>query len=205
MKEFEKEIILDKDRILKYSISDGFVPFYTIRETILKDGKPYKYFTLNRWDDYCFNGWMEEEYDTKSKLQFVFDANHPLYIPFMHLLCGNSELIIDDDDTPDLYMKYMRIFLKNHKVFLEFINKLKTNNSIFDEKYRVFIKNILYDIRSKLGRDNYVKNRLHLFYEEIDDMFNEEIHQYTTEEYLIQKDGYISLNESKKYVRKLDF
>ena len=96
----------------------------------------------------------------------------------------------------------MRIYFCDGIIKIEFINNLEDEHQVF-ERFSIFIKNIFFDLRSKIdvdGKD--IKERLYFFFEEVYSLFDEEYHQMSIEEYLLKKDA-LDLNESKKYVRKM--
>ena len=99
---------------------------------------------------------------------------------------GDKELIIDDDDTYEDMEKYMTISIDNDIITIKFINKLENDNSM--ERFSVFIKNIGFDLRSKIDcNDLDTKDRLYVFFSEVHKLFMEEFHQITIEEYLLNK------------------
>lgn len=203
MEGINKEIMVSRKKFLKYEVHDGFVPFHIIiAEDITEDPKSIKFC---KWDDYSIKSWSAlENYDSQIIKREVhcFEKKHPLYIPLLHLLNGQEELVIDDDETPEINQKYMRIYFCDGIIKIEFINNLEDEHQVF-ERFSIFIKNIFFDLRSKIdvdGKD--IKERLYFFFEEVYSLFDEEYHQMSIEEYLLKKDA-LDLNESKKYVRKM--
>ena len=198
MKEFSKEIKVNSNEKVRYDYIDG------ISITAINEKDCPNDIKFCRSDDYYFDSWYDiddEEYYTKKRQLHTFERNHSLYIPLLHLLNGEKELIIDDDDTYELNKKYMRIFLDGDNINIEFIYNLDENLAF--NKFCVSIKNIGFDLRSKvddLGLDT--KKRLYLFFNEIGNIFSEEYHQITLEEYLLNNNS-LSLEESKKYVKSL--
>lgn len=67
-------------------------------EGFLENGDVIKTYTLSQWDDYGFNGWINNAEGIK-KISFEFDMQHPLYFPLFHLLNYDDELLLDDDGT----------------------------------------------------------------------------------------------------------
>lgn len=203
-----KEIKISDNRILNYTVTQGYVMFTSIKEVFLSEGHVEKSYDLGRWDDYGFKGYIhtsnyEEELSIK-KLSFDFDKEHILYIPFLHLLKGEDELIIDDDNTYEENKKYMRIYKDKEKIYLDFINELDKDESF--ERFHIFIKNIGMDIRSKIdANDKDTKERLFFFYQEVSELFFEEYHQITTEEYLLKELNALPDSEAKKYTKKFDY
>ena len=179
MKDYEKVVKVNDNRILRYNISNGFVPIDAIREDFFKDGKLIKNYKLCRWDDYGFTGWIKMDYDKYIKndsLTYEFNIDHPMFFPLLHLLQNNEYLVIDDDETQELDKKYMIFNKDNNKIKLTFINTLEDDKTF--------------------------KERLYYFFKEVLERINEEYHQITLEEYLVYKYQTIDNDELKKYVRK---
>lgn len=184
----EKVIKINENRILRYYITNGYTPMYTIKEDFIDNNKVVKNYSLNRWDDYGFNGWINTNNDiTKlekiNKLSFDFDVNHPLYNHLLHLLRGDKQLLIDDDRTCGLNKKYMLIEAQENKIILNFACNIEDleDMDILD-KFNIFIKNIGPDCRSKI--DCFYKDtkiRLYDFYKEV---FQEQKEQLSTSETL---------------------
>ncbi len=199
MGDLEKRFQINDNRILIYSISNGsMVPTYTIREGFLENGEVVKTYTLSRWDDYGFNGWIDNDEDIQ-KLSFEFDLNHPLYLPLFHLLNYDDELLIDDDDSVEDNKKYMLIHKGNDKIYVDFINELDNDN--FDiNKFRVFIKNIVFDGRSKIDQEQKdTKTRLNAFFNEAHNVLSNDYHQVSFEEWLLRD----STNDEVKQLKKV--
>ena len=201
MKELEKHIKINKNRILIYRISEGYAkPTYTIMEGFLKNGELIKNYELSQWDDYGLNGWINDDNEV-IKISFDFDINHPLYFPLLHLLNDDNELLIDDDSTREDNKKYMLIQKEKNKIFVEFINKLESTDML--ERFHVFIKNIGPDGRSKIDQ-NYkdTKIRLFNFFNEVYDVLINDYHQISIEEYLLKKDANDDNNKSTAKILK---
>ena len=99
MIEYKKTIKINDDRILKFYISDGYAqPMYTIMEGFIENDEIKKTYNLSQWDDYGFTAWINNIDKDIKTISYEFDINHPLYIPLIHLLNYDEELIIDDDD-----------------------------------------------------------------------------------------------------------
>ena len=199
---YEKKI--GNNSIIRY-IFDG--SHITIQEYILRNGKPIKNYSLSKYDDYGFNGHIFIEskdvnvLEKVNNLSFTVSVSHPLYIPLLNLLNGDDELIIDDDYTKDLNKKYMLIKRKKDKIYLSFVNNLEKDELLY--KFFVFIKNIMFDSRSKIDYMNKdTKDRLYLFFKEIDDIFKNPYHQLTLLEYLVNNYKIDDL-EIKKYKKDI--
>ena len=200
MNNFSKKIELDNYNNLNYYIMEGYVPITTI-VAINKENFSHV-IKFSRWDDYGFSSNYDisfEEYEKMNKQSHTFSKNHPLYIPLLHLLNGKEELIIDDDETYEVNKKYMKIYIDVDNINIDFINELEKDESF--DKFNIFIKNIGFDLRSKIDCWNLdTKERLYFFFKEIDEYLNEEYHQMTIEEYLLNNSN-LSLEESKKYLK----
>lgn len=192
--EFDKTKRVNKNRTISYNVSNGYVPMQTIKEDIFEDGEFKKNYRLNRWDDYGFVGWSNDKKDI-NKLSFEFDKDHPLYIPLLHLINFDEEILIDDDDTYEINKKYLLIHKEEDKIIMDFINKLSTELEY--EKFRVFIKNVGIDCRSKIDVDT--KDRLYCFFKESYEELTNTYHQETIEEYTIKNNPEIETKELKKY------
>lgn len=189
MIEYKKTIKINDDRILKFYISDGYAqPMYTIMEGFIENDEIKKTYNLSQWDDYGFTAWINNIDKDIKTISYEFDINHPLYIPLIHLLNYDEELIIDDDDTYELNKKCMRIYKKKDKILVDFINKLEDNNYYStSEKFHVFIKNIVTDGRSKIDcQYKDTKERLSVFFNEVYDIFTKDHQQISIEEYLLK-------------------
>ena len=179
MSEYSKKIQMDEYKGVQYEIKPGLISLHVI--TSFDINPPIDTIKFTRWDDYCFFSWVDQEYEEyeKSKKQsHTFEKDHPLYGPLLHLLRGDDELIIDDDDTNELNKKYMRIYLEGENINIDFINELENDTS--NDRFRVFIKNITFDLRSKI--DSFkkdTKDRLHDFFSEVYALVKEDNNQIT--------------------------
>lgn len=187
MKDFEKSIPIQENRVLVYRISAGtFIKTYTITEGFLENRNVLKTYSLSKWDDYGLNGLSFEDEEVHH-LSFEFDMNHPLFFPFFHLLNYDEELIIDDDDTRDEYKRYLRVHRDKDRIFMDFIDEVE-DSSYFSERFHIFIKNILYDGRSKIDqKQKDTKLRLSAFFKEAHQVLTEECHQISIEEWMVRK------------------
>jgi hypothetical protein len=201
MEELNKEIKISDKKIIRYEIRSGYVPIQTVTYANLENG--IKTISFSRWDDYCFRSYHEmdfKDYDNSKREEHVFEKDNPLYIPLLHLLDGEDELIIDDDETSEMNKKYMRICKEEEKIIVVFINELGKDTDL--EKFNIFIKNIDFDLRSKidcLRKDT--KDRLYFFFQEVHEKMIEDDHQISMDEYLLNN-NLLTNEESKKYVKK---
>lgn len=81
---------------------------------------------------------------------FVVEKHNLLYDSFANLLGNQEQLIIDDDFTHAIEVKYLQIKKENEKIILEFHNHKNEMSSI--DKFSVGIKNTLRDLRSKIDQ-----------------------------------------------------
>ena len=186
MEYLEKKIQINENRILIFSITEGYAkPTFTIMEGFLENGNVIKTYSLSQWDDYGLNGWSNNNEDL-DRISFEFDMNHPLFFPFFHLLDYDDELLIDDDDTREKNKKYMLVHREKDKVYIDFINEL-TNDKYMTERFHVFIKNIVFDGRSKVDLDKKdTKERLFAFFSESYNVVVSDYHQISIEEWLLR-------------------
>ncbi len=152
------------------------------KEDTIENRKVTKSISLSKWDDFSISAWTSDV--CANHVTFTIDKDNVLYMPLFHLLNYDKELIIDDDDTKDNYAKY--VVIKNVKgdIVVNFIN-------VIDEydfnKFNIFIKNIGFDLRSKIDCDSKdTKDRLNNLFNELMCLKNEANHQVTIEEYLIK-------------------
>ena len=203
MEDFDKKIWLDKDRLFRFSIHNEYGICTTIHYSIKEEDGAKNLRFLRHWDYTFTSFYSSDKYNDLKINNYVIDKANPLYIPLMHLLRGENELIIDDDETQELNQNYMRIYFDGKNVNIEFINNLE-EEFLPAEKFHVFIKNICADVRSKVDCfDKDTKERLSLFFNEITDKFLEEdVHQMTIEEYLLDND-LLTLDDTKVFVKKI--
>lgn len=198
MKSIDIRININRDRILLYNIELGNeCSTYSIKEGYIKNGDVVKSFSLTMRDDYNFIGSINDN-DDVDKIYFEFDIDHPLFLPLFHLLNYDESLIIDDDDSTQDNIKYLEIYYKDAKIYMNFIDKTKEKSI---DSFQVFIKNIDKDGRSKIERDEKdTKRRLLLFFDEVNDILVNNEKQITMEEYLLKKSKGKSLTKSFKRI-----
>lgn len=136
-----------------YSISTSF-RFFVLDE----NGKPLKNFDFNMWDDFSFAANKRNlnlEKDLK-EIEFVIEKENPMYLPIKKFLRDEESFLLDDDDTSEINQKTMQILDLKENIKIVFKNELEKHEeyeAIFD-KFRIFIKNICYDGRSKLDQNS---------------------------------------------------
>ncbi len=202
MEQLEKRIQINDNRILIYNISKGYAKdTYTIMEGFLDKGDVIKTYTLSQWDDYGFNGWVNQE-KGMNRISFEFDKNHPLYLPFFHLLNYDKELLIEDDDTIEDDINYLLVYRKNQKIYMDFIDNIE-DNSYKMEKFYVFIKNIGIDGRSKIDqKQKDTKRRLFTFFHEVYEELMNDYQQISMESYLLDNNTDDNYKEMQKVFKR---
>ena len=203
MSQIEKRIKINNNRTLIYNITkDSFITTYTIKEIFLENNKLKKIYTLSMWDDYNFNSYVDSD-DTNDIVSYEFDKDHPLFLALFHLLNYDEELLIDDDSTMEDDKKYMLIKRIKDKIYILFVNKLG-NNEFLSKEFNVFIKNILYDGRSKIdSKSKDTKIRLNDFFNEVYEDIINEYHQISIEEYLLNNSDKKEYQQIKKSFQKI--
>lgn len=135
-----------------------------IKETFLEE--PYKDYIMIYSDDYSFSGFIDNI--NINEITFDFDINHPLYNSLLCLLRDDKEIKIASDFKEFIYdeLCYIKIYIENDIIYISFVNNIKEEkNSI--EKFDYEIKNIMFDLRSKLDSNRTdIKDRINLFFNE---------------------------------------
>lgn len=187
MKEFKFKINDKREIVLcKHGISFQIKEF--VYEDIPKD------YCLIYSSDYGFSAYIEDM--EVEEVSFTFDADHPLYQPLLHFLNGDSEIRINSDfmDEEDDDICYMSISIADKIIILSFINRKIYKRRNMD-KFNIEIKNIEFDLRSKLDRKGTdIKARLHDFFSESINILTEDYNKIKSEECLDSKE--------KKLVKK---
>lgn len=177
----QKRINLSKENVIIFNKNPGYCcDTISIDNGYLKKGELIKSLGLYIWDDICFKAYSKNR--NINYIDFDIDINNPIYFCVKHLLGEDNELIIDDDDTYGRLNKYLVIKKVDDIYKFIFINNLEKNDYEL-EKFRVFIKNIGPDCRSKII-DFSIKKRIVYFFRELENILLEDYHQITFEEYL---------------------
>ncbi len=181
MKEFKQNI--NKDR----NISLTFLGRSIIIQESIMNNDVYEDYRLIYSDDYGFSGYSENT--EKDELTFNFDIDHPLYYPFFHFLGDDKEVKISSDFKKEEYddICYFKISRDEELISLSFVNYIHKYH--YDcEKFNYEIKNVMYDLRSKLDYQRTdIKDRLCTLFREATRILTEEYHQVTMEEYMNKK------------------
>lgn len=162
------EIEKGKGKII-YIRNKGYTLFRGIIYGVLNDeGDLIKTISFNMWDDFSFSAdTLDYEEYKKDNLKFKIEKENPLYKPLKDFLGEDKEFLLDDDTTKKINQKTMKIEDVENRILITFSNIKEEKELLEDseEKFKVFIKNIMYDGRSKLDQSIYeekndVKKRL---------------------------------------------
>ena len=184
----EKEVKLHDNNTVSLDINKSYCGS-TIRITkrYFENGEYVKDFCLSMWDDYGFDAWIDniETLQTATQLSFVIPFDDPLYFCFLKFLRDDREFVIDSDDVSELNMKTFTIRLNdNDEIELVFENKMPNISAC--DKFNLFIKNIGFDLRSKIDCFNLdTKKRLYELFMDAKTAILEDYHQITIDEYML--------------------
>ena len=172
---------LDNGNILLLNISPGYCcNTVSISEGYIQNNNLEKEIELSIWDDISFSVYTNDI--SENQIDFEFDISHPLYFCIKKLLGNNEMLIIDDDNNSKRLERYLVIKREKNVFKFSFINK-SSKKVLNHEKFRVFIKNIGPDSRSKI-LDFSTKKRIVDFFWESEKILLENIHQISFDEYI---------------------
>lgn len=109
--------------------------------------------------DYTFRVYLFNDSESMQQ-KFVISKNDVLYNPFYKFLGKDLRLIIDDDYTRKCDEQILTISRDDENIYLLF-NCNKNSNKLTYERFEIFVKNILYDGRSKIDQQGLdTKDRL---------------------------------------------
>lgn len=171
----EKKITNGKDITCVRLIDDGFYPMIQIIKSF---NEKNNVITFSMWDDFSFEGYTRDKkcMEESIKLELTIDIQDPLYSNFSKLIGNDEEIVIDDDHTYEFDIKTMKISRSSNGIDIVFKNNEEKPDTI--NKFNIFIKNIMEDGRSKLfGRNDNMKERLILFFNEVEKEFLEKEEQ----------------------------
>ena len=160
-----KRIDTKDGKIIYQKNPNGYITFFSITYLKLnKENKPEKRLKFSMWDDFQFEGEPKEfNLLDLEKIEFDIEKDNPLFESIKRFLDEDKEFVLDDDATWGINNKIMKITNNEESIKVEFINngKGQEEQSKLD-RYKVFIKNIISDGRSKLDDipDNPTKGRL---------------------------------------------
>lgn len=163
----EKRIDLeDGNKIIISSNSHYCGSIITINKGYFENGELLKTIRLSIWDDFGFEGWINQESEEIKEIDFTFKQKDPLYKHLDELLGQDKKIIIDDDATREENKKIMIIYKENEDIIIRFENQLENQN--MTDKFNIFIKNVLTDYRSKIDYNGYdTKKRLIKFFNNV--------------------------------------
>ena len=157
MKEYRYEI--EDKRIISLQYIEGHTH---IKEYMIKDGT-YQDYLLLLTDDYGFYGYCEDNVD---EIYFIYNEDHPLYTPFLHLLGDSDKFRILNDYKREEYdeLCYIDITRVGELIELKFVNKIEKDKNDID-KFNFIVISIFDDLRSKTWNTD-SKDRIHRFFNE---------------------------------------
>lgn len=167
--------INEEEKIIINSEISGSVQ---IKKIYTKDGNIRKTINFSISEDILFKA-SQIGNTNKEYLEFEFTIEDPLYFILNRLLANENFITIDDDDTKETKRRYLEIKKQDDKIKIIFHNKKENKN--YDD-FRVCIKNVVLDCRSKIKNFN-IKLRIEKFFTEAEELLYEESHQITLDEY----------------------
>ena len=193
-KKIEKRIDTKNGKIIYQKLPNGYITFFKITYiNFNKENNPEKRLQFSMWDDFQFEG-APREYNLLDleKIHFDIEKENILYEPIKIFLGEDKEFILDDDATWGINNKIMKISEHKDNIKIEFINNVEgQEEQTKGDRYKIFIKNIIFDGRSKLDDtpNNSTKERLRNLFldlrntivgkEELEDIIMEnEIHYF---------------------------
>lgn len=185
MEEVYKEIKLDENTEMRFQITEAYCGRSVhISKDYYAGNDLVKGYTFCMWDDYAFDAWPNNSDFSTDTVMFEIDINDPLFFCFHRLLEGIEELVIDSDEYED-NIKKLIIRKMNNNIELEFRSNYPKNAV---DKFQIFIKNIAFDLRSKIDvQEKDTKERLFKFFEDVEQTLLEEYHQISIDEYVLMK------------------
>lgn len=181
MAEYKYQI--DNKRMVSLCQEDGVIQIRDQLDEII-----YKDYIMMYADDYGFSAYSDN-FAEVDELLFEIKPDNPLYYPFLIFLKGDNVVSFSSDFRKMEFddISYIEVKNENGIIILKFVNKIpEEQNKI--EKFDYEIKNIMFDLRSKLDSNNTdYKDRLHKFFLSAMSILKEEYHQISIDEYLYIK------------------
>ena len=173
----QRKVEINKNRVVFYTL-DEEKNIYQIRDIISDRSGIVKSYIFTMGKNYEIGGYTVNESNTN--LLFEIDSNHPLYMSFVDCLYDGKELIIDDDNTEKNNKKYLKLFMIDDKIILQFVNNLTNDKSKLSyEKFNITVKNNMNSKVEKKGLDT--KDRLYDFFTDVHSlMLGEELEKNKT-------------------------
>ncbi|MDD4283171.1 MAG: hypothetical protein PHS24_03600 [Bacilli bacterium] len=154
---------------IMYLIDQGSYNIYFLTEDI----KNYiSILSFYKSDDFAICGdTLEHTPLQNGRLEILIDNNNLFYEPLQKFLGNNESITIEDDMTPRKHGKkviFERTENNNIKILFKYL-EIETLNA-----YGINIKNILFDLRSKLDQDKTdIKDRLHGLFNDLYNVFKD--------------------------------
>lgn len=182
--------LINSDNIMFYQ-EDGYCSKYMhIEKAYFNFNKLEKKVKLSIWDDMNFSVWINDDslYSNITSITCDITIEDKIYFALNRMLGKDNILIIDDDDTREILKNYMEFKRKENIIQIIFHDE-DIDKPTF-ERFKVFIKNIVSDGRSKI-EDYNIKYRLVKFFKESSEILTNLNHQYSLDEYyeILRQEG----------------
>lgn len=178
----EKQI-KSNGNIIKITSTEGYCTHNIyIEKAFMINGNLEKIIKFSIWDDIAFSTYIKDKnlYLDITDIVFDIEITDQIYFALNRMLGKDNNLIIDDDDTSEIMKNYMEFKRKENIIQIIFHDE-NIDKPMF-ERFKIFVKNIASDSRSKIEDFN-IKYRLVKFFREAEEMLINENHQYTFDEY----------------------
>ena len=146
----EKQI-KNKNNIFRILTEEGYCSDNVhITKAIFNGKELEKTITFSIWDDMLFSADIisAELYSSLTELSFEIDIDDQIYFSLNRMLGVNNIFIIDDDNTRKILQNYLVFKRDNDKIIITFYDK-DIDKPLF-ERFKIFIKNVSPDLRSKI-------------------------------------------------------
>lgn len=178
----EKQIT-SNGNIIRITSNEGYCTHNVhIEKAFMKNENLDKIIRFSIWDDMSFSTYINNNdlYSDITKIIFNIEITDQIYFALNRMLGKDNNLIIDDDDTREIMKNYME-FKRNENIIQVIFHDEDVNKPMF-ERFKIFIKNIVSDSRSKI-EDLNIKYRLVRFFREAEEILINDNHQYSLDEY----------------------
>lgn len=182
----EKEVKLNYERKINLNVDEDSSK-KQISEIFRADGIDCANYKFIQGERNVFSATLDidlESEENKNILIFDININHPLYFAFLHLLNGQEELIIEDEDKKNKDLKYLSIKNEDDLITLNFVDKNK--NERLNDRFIISYDNTNSKSLYVLKKNDY-KERVNMFFEEATALLLEDSHQINFEEYDIEQ------------------
>lgn len=158
------------------------------------DGQIEKYLCFHKSSDYSFWGGQVDNYE-KQQIEFTLGPDNLICAPLKNFLNGKKQINIDDDDTCEYNKRFMEIKDESKQLVVNILDNREETDKLDIYKLNVFIKNVLYDGRSKIDRYGLdTKDRLAQLFYEINKEFSKQI-KYNSNNYEYSLMKYLEYGE----------